>query len=80
MRGLRALCPRTATVALAIVVAGSGWLGWDSWHRQAVFEQAYATGRGQRLTAMLPDTDGAAGARGSTMQLDTLTRAHVQLS
>lgn len=79
MRGLRALCPRTATVALAIVVAGSGWLGWDSWHRQAVFEQAYVTGRGQRLTAMLPDADGAAGARGSTLQLDTLTRARVQL-
>ena len=79
MRSLRAMLPNTATVALSAIVAGAGWFGWDAWHRQPVFERAYATERGQQVSALLPDGHGAAGAKGSTLQLDTLSRAHVQL-
>lgn len=79
LRSLSAVSPQAAPMVLAIVVAGTGWLGWDFWRRQPVFEQTYATTRGQQLTAILPDAEGMANAKGSTLQLDTLTRAHVQL-
>ena len=64
---LRAL-PYAAAAMLALSVA-AGSYQW--WQQQAVFSQAYATQRGQRLAVSLPD--------GSTVQLDTATQLHVTL-
>lgn len=77
--GLRPLAPQAAAAAFAFTVVGAGWMGWQQWRQQPVFEQTYATARGQQLTAGLPDGEGSAGARGSSLQLDTATRAEVRL-
>lgn len=58
-------------LASVAVVAGAGWFGWDLWQRQPVFSQEYATARGEALDISLPD--------GSTLKLDTATRAGVTL-
>lgn len=60
-----------AQLASVAVVAGAGWFGWDLWQRQPVFSQEYATARGEVLDISLPD--------GSTLKLDTATRAGVTL-
>lgn len=70
------LLPRMATAALAIAVAGGGYLGWSHWHQLPTFDQAYATTRGQQLSVTLPD---AGPHQGSRLQLDTGTRAEVRL-
>lgn len=75
---LRPLAPRFTAAAAAFSMVVGGWLGWSHWQRQPVFEQAYATARGQWLNAALPDADRAAAA-GSTLQLDTATRTQVRL-
>jgi transmembrane sensor len=73
------LMPQAATTAIIFVVLGSGWLGWSQWQRQPVFEQAYATERGQQLKVNLPDNVDQTGAPGSILQLDTATQTQVQL-
>lgn len=78
-RGFRVFLPQTAAAAIALILAGSGWMGWDHWRRQPVFEQTYATARGQQLTAKLPDADEPSGSNGSTLQLDTATHAQIRL-
>ncbi|USX16888.1 FecR domain-containing protein [Oxalobacteraceae bacterium OTU3CAMAD1] len=60
-----------ATAALAITVAGGGWLGWNHWQAQPVYTETFATVRGQQLNVELPD--------GSMLGLDTGTRAQVTL-
>lgn len=60
-----------ATAALAITVAGGGWLGWNHWQPQPVYTETFATARGQQLNVELPD--------GSTLGLDTATRVQVTL-
>lgn len=59
-----------ASVAVLAVI-GAGWAGYAHWQRQPVFQQQYATARGQQLNTDLPD--------GSRLQLDTATRAAVTL-
>lgn len=76
---LRLLVPQAAAATIAFTTVGGGWIGWDHWRQQPVFEQAYATERGQQLTTSLPDAEGQAGLNGSTLQLDTATRAEVRL-
>ena len=58
------------TTALG-VFAASGWLGWKHWQSQPGFSAHYATQRGGQETVQLPD--------GSSLQLDTATRADVAL-
>lgn len=67
---LTALIPQAAAAAIAFVVLGAGWLGWDTWQAQPTFSHSYATARGQQLDVRLPD--------GSRLQLDTATRADVR--
>ena len=69
------LASLAAAAAVAIVVSGVGWAGWKYWQRLPVFEQTYATGRGQVLSITLPD----AKVNGSGLHLDTSTRAIVRL-
>ncbi|WP_198321021.1 FecR family protein [Azohydromonas aeria] len=76
---LRPLVPQATAAGLAFAMVGAGWMGWEHWRRQPVFEQAYATARGQQLTAGLPDGDGSNGSSGSRLQLDTATRTEVRL-
>lgn len=75
---LRPLMPRFTGAALAVVMVGGGWMGWSHWQGQPVFEQSFATERGQQLKVALPDATGQ-GAKGSTLQLDTETQARVRL-
>lgn len=63
--------PQVGVAALVCAVVGAGWLGHAWWQQQPVFTQSYATARGQALAVTLPD--------GSTLQLDTATRAEVTL-
>ena len=79
INGLRPLVPRAAAATAALSILGAGWMGWEHWRQQPVFEQGYATGRGQRLTANLPDAADPADPKGSTLQFDTATRAQVRL-
>ena len=65
LRSLRVLPYAAAAMLLLSVGAG----GYQWWQQQAVFSQAYATARGQRLAVALPD--------GSKVQLDTATQLHV---
>ncbi|MBV7536600.1 FecR domain-containing protein [Duganella sp. sic0402] len=67
----RAWLQPTLTGVIALVALGAGWSGYQHWQRQPVFEQYYATARGQQLNTELPD--------GSRLQLDTATRADVTL-
>jgi transmembrane sensor len=64
---------RGALAALASVclVAVGGVLAWSHWQRQPVFEQRFATARGQQSEVRLPD--------GSRLRLDTATRIDVAL-
>lgn len=61
--------PLAALLALAVI--GGGWFGWDRWQGQPVFEQHFATRRGQQTEVQLPD--------GSRLHLDTATDAEVAL-
>jgi transmembrane sensor len=76
---LRPLVPQAAAAAIAFAMVGGGWMGWSHWQQQPVFEQAYATARGQQLKATLPDADEQPAAQGSTLQLDTSTQTQVRL-
>ncbi|TSD60012.1 DUF4880 domain-containing protein [Variovorax sp. KBS0712] len=53
------------------MAVGAGYLGWRHVQAQPVFEQAFATRRGQQLEAPLPD--------GSRLRLDTATCLEVRL-
>lgn len=64
------LRPAFALAATGMAV-GAGYLGWSHIQAQPVFEQAFATRRGQQLEAPLPD--------GSRLRLDTATRLEVRL-
>ena len=67
---------RIALVTLALVVIGwVGWSGWSAWRQWPLFEQTYATGRGQHLSITLADGE----ALGSRMHLDTASLAVVRL-
>jgi len=80
---LRPLVPQAAAAAIAFALVGGGWMGWSHLQGQPVFEQAFATERGQQLKATLPDAAPQAAAltatRGSTLQLDTATQTQVRL-
>jgi transmembrane sensor len=76
---LRPLLPQASAAALALATLGTAWMGWDHWRQQPVFEQTYATQRGQQLTATLPDAQAQASAAGSSLHLDTATRTEVRL-
>jgi len=65
------LMPQFASAALAFFVIGGGWLGWEFWRSQPTFVHSYVTARGQQQQVQLPD--------GSTLWLDTATRADVAL-
>ena len=54
-----------------LATVGAGWAGYGHWQRQPLFQQQYATARGQQLNTDLPD--------GSRLQLDTATRTAVTL-
>lgn len=58
-------------LAAAGMAIGGGYLGWSHLRAQPVFEQSFATRRGQQLEAPLPD--------GSLLRLDTATRVEVRL-
>lgn len=73
------LMPPTATALMALTLVGGGWSGWHHWQQQPVFEQTYATPRGQQLKATLPDAVNLADTPGSALQLDTATKAQVSL-
>lgn len=73
------LATPVATAAVVLALVGSGWAGWNHWQGQPVFEQAYATGRGQQIKASLPDSTDRPHGQGSTLQLDTATEAHAWL-
>lgn len=63
---------RHALAGVAVLATvGAGWAGFNHWQRQPVFQQHYATARGQQLNTDLPD--------GSRVQLDTATSADVTL-
>lgn len=67
--------PRAAAATMLIAVLGSGWMGWEHWRQLPTFEQAYVTERGQHLAINLPDGE----TEGSTLLLDTATKAEVRL-
>lgn len=69
---LRPWVPHAAAAMVALAAVGTGGFLW--W-QQPVFEQAYATQRGQQILATLPDA--AQGA--TTVQLDAATRLQAQL-
>jgi transmembrane sensor len=58
-------------MAAAGMAVGGGYLGWRQLQAQPVFEQAFATARGQQLDVPLPD--------GSRLRLDTATRVEIRL-
>ena len=65
-----------AMVALAVVTIGwAAWTGWAFWRQLPLFEQSYATGRGQQLSITLADGNGA----GSRVHLDTASQVVVRL-
>jgi len=69
--GLAGLMPNLLTAGTAAAIGCTAWIGWTYWQQQPVFTQSYATTRGQQLDVRLPD--------GSTLKLDTATRAEVTL-
>ncbi len=71
MRGLSAMMPQAAVVAMMLSVSGGAYLGWDYWQQQPVYTQSFATQRGEQLDIQLPD--------GSRLRLDTATRIAVTL-
>lgn len=76
---LRPLAPQAGAAAFAFAMVGGGWMGWTHWQSQPLFEQAYATQRGQQLKATLPDAAEPANPAGSILYLDTATQAQVRL-
>ena len=60
-----------ATAALAISAVGAGWFGWNYYQQQPIFQENFASARGELLDVHLPD--------GSVMKLDTATRVEVTL-
>ncbi|SFU77740.1 FecR family protein [Polaromonas sp. YR568] len=70
-RDLSAWAPQGALAAVALMVSCGGYLAWSLWQQQPVFEQSFATARGQQLEVVLPE--------GSRLRLDTLTNADVTL-
>lgn len=83
LRGWGQLFPHVAAAAMAFTLVGGSWMGWHHWRQLPTFEQSYATARGQQLSATLPDgsthANAFAIAEGSTLQLDTATRAVARL-
>lgn len=71
MFDLGRLVPQIAFASIAFAVLGGGGFGWHYWQQQPIFTQTYAAARGQQLDVRLPD--------GSTLKLDTTTRAEVTL-
>ncbi|MBT0960459.1 FecR family protein [Denitromonas iodatirespirans] len=69
--GIGRFVPQLATAALVLAVLGGGWMGWQEWQAQPVYQQHLATNRGMQQQFTLPD--------GSTILLDTATRADVVL-
>jgi transmembrane sensor len=65
------LVTQLAQVVLVFAILGGGWMGWDAWQGQPVFQQRLATARGVQQQFALPD--------GSTVLLDTSTQADVLL-
>lgn len=63
--------PQLAAAALAFAVLGGGWMGWEFWQTQPVYQQRLMTVRGVQQPFTLPD--------GSTVWLDTATQADVAL-
>ena len=63
--------PQITAAAVAFGVMGVGWYGWSTWQHQPTFQQSFATARGEQKKINLPD--------GSTLWLDTATRAEVAL-
>lgn len=61
---------RAVTIGAASLALGLGWFAWNLW-QQPIFHQQYVTARGQQLDIGLPD--------GSTLKLDTATRADATL-
>ncbi|WP_244193774.1 FecR family protein [Bordetella genomosp. 12] len=61
-----------AAAGVALAVAGAAWIGWHQWLNPWGYAHTYVTARGQQLEVRLPD--------GSTLQLDTATRADVRLT
>lgn len=76
---LRPLAPQAVAAAVVFSVVGGGWVGWNQWQQQPVFEQAYATARGQQLQVNLPDAAERSSAQGSSLELDTATETQVRL-
>jgi len=66
------LIPQAAAAGVAFSVVGGGWYGFGAWQRRPTFEQTLTTARGQFKEVTLPD--------GSTLWLDTATRAEVTLN
>jgi transmembrane sensor len=64
-----ALATGLAVAGVAGMALTGGWLGWQHWQAQPVYEQAFSTGRGQQSELTLPD--------GSTLRLDTATSLKV---
>jgi transmembrane sensor len=62
--------PRAWLVAGLLMACGAGYFGWSLW-QQPMFEQQFATVRGQQLDVSLPD--------GSLLRMDTGSRAEVAL-
>ena len=65
------LVPRLATAGIALATLGAGWLGWESWQAQPLYQQHVATVRGTQQRLTLPD--------GSIVVFDTATRADIVL-
>ncbi len=76
LAGLRALIPQAVAATLVVGVIGGGW---SYWHQLPVFEQVYATERGQQLNVNLADAPGHSGGSGSVIRLDTATRLQATL-
>lgn len=70
-QGLSGWAPQGALAAAALMVSCGAYLAWGLWQQQPVFEQSFATARGQQLEVVLPE--------GSSLRLDTLTTADVTL-
>lgn len=70
-REMTVWAPQGALAAAALMVSCGAYLAWGFWQQQPVFEQSFATTRGQQLEVVLPE--------GSRLRLDTLSRADVTL-
>lgn len=70
--------PQAAMAVMVIMLSGAGWQGWSYWQQQPVYERSFFTQKGQQLTARLPDAE-EVSSQGSTIELDTATRAEIRL-